>query len=185
MKRSLTPSYLPPLAILAFLAMVGCTPPARDPTPTPAGLSAASAPAKATIATPVAKTLERSQPTTKPMLPEKLILDGAVLKNSSSGWELEAEGMEALKQTLEKVRSFTPGLTIVVTGYSSSTGARRKNLIISRHRAEFVARTLTSMGVSPEKITVRSLGSSNPIADNATPTGRMKNQRVEIEFQKP
>ena len=32
-------------------------------------------------------------------------------------------------------------------------------------------------------ITVRGLGAENPIASNATKDGRLKNQRVEVEFQ--
>ena len=54
---------------------------------------------------------------------------------------------------------------------------------MSRQRAEFVAKTLASANVPREKITVRGLGAENPIASTAMKDGRLKNQRVEVEFE--
>lgn len=185
MKLPITATYLLPLGLLALLAMVGCTPTTKGPAPDSTSSSPALPPAQPAVSTSGAKTEERPLSTAKHALPEKVILDGTVLKSTPGGWKLDAQAMEALKQTIEKVRASAPGTSLVVTGYSSSTRTRGKNISVSRHRAEFVANTLTSMGIPREKITVRSLGSSNPIADNATPNGRMKNRRVEIEFQEP
>ncbi len=184
MNPTIVPSPLK-LVLLASLTMAGCAPPTTTPTQIPAASKKAPAPAPLTASTPDPERKEPTKPIVKPPLPEKVILDGSVLKNTNSGWKLDSQGMEILHRAADKMTSCGPGVIAVVSGYSSSTGARAKNIIISRHRAEFIAKILARMGVPPENITVKSLGSSKPVADNATHEGRLKNQRVEIEFQKP
>ena len=39
---------------------------------------------------------------------------------------------------------------------------------------------LLQIGVAPERISARGYGSSQPIADNATPEGQAQNRRVEL-----
>jgi outer membrane protein OmpA-like peptidoglycan-associated protein len=123
------------------------------------------------------------QPEVKPVLPAKVILDGSVLIYSPGGWRLEPSGRKAIQQIVDELHSLGPGFTLVVTGYSSSTGTAARKLALSKQRAEFVAKALTSAHVPHEMITVRGLGAENPIASNATKDGRLKNQRVEVEFQ--
>lgn len=72
----------------------------------------------------------------------------------------------------------------MVVGYSSNGGTQARLVALSRQRAEFVAGALASAGVPRARITVRGVGPENPIADNATREGRVKNQRVEVEFQR-
>ena len=50
----------------------------------------------------------------------------------------------------------------------------------SEERAEAVRAALVQSGVPANAIQVRAVGSSRPIASNATPTGRELNRRVEI-----
>ena len=51
---------------------------------------------------------------------------------------------------------------------------------ISAQRAEAVREILLSRGVSPGSVTSRGLGNSRPLTSNATESGRLENQRVEI-----
>jgi OOP family OmpA-OmpF porin len=126
-----------------------------------------------------------SQPETKPALPATVVLDGTVLKHTTSGWKLGPRGQTAIHQAAEWIRGHGPGATLVVTGYSSSTGTPAQNIAVSRHRAEFIAQALTKEGVSLAKITVQGRGAENAIANNATREGRLKNERVEVSFKKP
>jgi peptidoglycan-binding protein ArfA len=119
----------------------------------------------------------------KPVLPAKVILDGSSLIFSPDGWKLAPHGRKVIQQIVDELHSLGSGFKLVVTGYSSSTGTEARKLALSKQRAEFVAKALTSAHVPREKIIVRGLGSENPIASNATMDGRLKNQRVEVEFQ--
>ncbi|MCZ2100391.1 MAG: OmpA family protein [Chitinophagales bacterium] len=53
---------------------------------------------------------------------------------------------------------------------------------LSTARAKSVAEYLIGLGVSPEKIQFKGYGKMKPIADNRTPLGRSKNQRVELKI---
>lgn len=131
---------------------------------------------------PTPKDLERPLILPKALLPEKVIFDGTGLKFNSGKWELEPQNLKMLQDVVTKARSSGTIFIVLVSGYSSSTGSRARSITFSRRRANFVAKTLAAAGIQPEKITVKSYGPDNPIADNATWEGRQKNQRVEIEF---
>jgi OOP family OmpA-OmpF porin len=171
-------AVLVPAALLALLSVPGCKPAA--PAPTPAAAEAAPAPAPVPAA-PV-QAPEPPKPAEAP-LPDKVILDGTVLKSAGGVWKLEPAGLEAIQHAAQQARAFGHDLTVVVNGYSSSTGARAQNMAVSRQRANFVAKVLIREGIPAEKLTVKGLGPEHPVADNATREGRLKNQRVEIEFE--
>jgi OOP family OmpA-OmpF porin len=118
-------------------------------------------------------------------LPDKVILDGMVLKGLDGSWKLEPEGLKAIQDAVAKARAAVPGFTVVVSGHTSSTGTRAYNLAVSKRRAAFVAKALAKAGVPAGRITVRGLGPDHPLADNGTREGRLKNQRVEVEFLHP
>ena len=120
-------------------------------------------------------------PAPPPPHPAKLVLDGSVLMFRSGGWEQNPKGLKALHEAVAKARSAAFS-TVVVAGYSSSLGSRIRGISVSRHRAEFIAKSLAAAGITPKKITVKAFGSDSPVADNATQAGRLKNKRVEIEF---
>lgn len=69
-----------------------------------------------------------------------------------------------------------------VIGYTDSTGSADHNQRLSEQRAESVARYLESHGVLPQRLLVKGMGPTNPIATNATKEGRAQNRRVEIKL---
>jgi len=185
MRSPMAQSFPKPLAVLLILGGVSCTHVENAPqAPPPAVPVTTPVPAPPASPAPAPNPPESRQPAAQPSLPEKEILDNADLTFSPGGWTLTAEGNEAIQRIAGVLRSLGPGFALLVTGYSSSTGTRAQNLKVSRHRADFVAKALSSAGVPRDRITIRSLGSENPIASNATLKGRLKNQRVEVEFQK-
>jgi outer membrane protein OmpA-like peptidoglycan-associated protein len=45
-----------------------------------------------------------------------------------------------------------------------------------------VKQWLVEKGIAPERIQTRGAGSADPIADNKTPAGRVKNRRIEFKI---
>ncbi len=73
-----------------------------------------------------------------------------------------------------------PGLNLAIEGYTDTTGTAEFNMTLSQQRADTVRTFLITQGLSPDTITAKGLGESNPIADNSTAAGRKLNRRVEI-----
>ena len=72
--------------------------------------------------------------------------------------------------------------TVMVSGHTDSTGSAEYNLNLSRQRAQSVASYLQGQGVAASRFEVLGMGSSNPIASNASATGRAQNRRTEIKI---
>jgi outer membrane protein OmpA-like peptidoglycan-associated protein len=70
-----------------------------------------------------------------------------------------------------------------VVGHTDSSGSAEYNLDLSRQRAGSVARYLTSQQLDPNRFSVDGRGKSQPIASNATSSGKARNRRVEITIQ--
>lgn len=71
---------------------------------------------------------------------------------------------------------------INVYGYTDSTGSDSYNLELSHQRAISVATVLASQGVDQRRFYITGKGEADPIASNATETGRSQNRRVEIQL---
>jgi outer membrane protein OmpA-like peptidoglycan-associated protein len=71
----------------------------------------------------------------------------------------------------------------LVRGHTDNVGSNDYNLALSKRRADAVAKVLVDGGYPAEKIDAKGLGSSVPIAENATAEGRSKNRRVVIIVQ--
>ncbi len=78
-----------------------------------------------------------------------------------------------------------PDDRIRIAGYTDSTGSPARNEELSLHRAEAVRDLLASRGVNPRQMLVEGAGAARPIGDNATPTGRAANRRVELHIDVP
>lgn len=75
-----------------------------------------------------------------------------------------------------------PQTTILVAGYTDSTGPDDYNQRLSERRAANVKNTLVQRGVEAYRINAVGYGESNPIATNDTQAGRQMNRRVEIRI---
>ncbi len=69
---------------------------------------------------------------------------------------------------------------IQILGYTDSTGSIATNNALSLRRANSISNYLRIKGIDGNRIITDGLGSSNPIASNATAVGREQNRRVEI-----
>ena len=77
-----------------------------------------------------------------------------------------------------------PGRMATIEGYTDSSGGNDMNQALSERRAEAVKNALIDRGVAVNRIEARGLGESQPVATNATASGRQQNRRVEIVLSK-
>lgn len=79
-----------------------------------------------------------------------------------------------------------PTATALVIGYTDDRENAGPNRDLDRRRAEAVRDYLvTRHGIDPSRITVEGRGTSDPIGDNTTAEGRLRNRRVVIRLTLP
>ena len=77
------------------------------------------------------------------------------------------------------------GVRVTVVGHTDSTGSDAINEPLSRARAEAVRNYLGNRGVDSARVQVQGRGAQEPVASNATDSGRASNRRVEIFLSEP
>ena len=92
---------------------------------------------------------------------------------------LNAEGTRMV-QRLATVLQQNPKRTVLVEGYTDSTGSTQHNQELSERRATAVRDALQDLGVARTQVAVRGYGESYPVAPNDTASNRQLNRRVEI-----
>lgn len=94
-------------------------------------------------------------------------------------YQVEARFYPVLN-SVAKVLTHYDKTLVDVAGYTDSTGTASYNLQLSRKRAASVANYLAAQGVQPMRIQAIGYGENNPVASNATASGRSMNRRVTI-----
>ncbi|MEW6262148.1 MAG: OmpA family protein [Thermodesulfobacteriota bacterium] len=89
-----------------------------------------------------------------------------------------------VKQAAEVIKAH-PNLGVELVGHTDGIGGEEYNLSLGLKRAEAVRSLLIKFGVPANRLSVKSQGKTQPIADNATERGRAKNRRVEIRVWQP
>lgn len=84
--------------------------------------------------------------------------------------------IEDLARVLKKYED----TNILIEGHTDNTGTRSHNMTLSEQRAESVAYYLAMQNVASSRITKKGYGDEQPVADNATASGREQNRRVEV-----
>jgi len=110
----------------------------------------------------------------------------ATLKNSEAKFkfdsaELSAEAKGILDQFVQKLIEQNKGVFIEIQGHTDNTGTDEVNQALGQKRAEAVMMYLYKQHRIPlHRMSVVSMGSAMPIADNTNRDGRSQNRRVEI-----
>jgi OOP family OmpA-OmpF porin len=109
---------------------------------------------------------------------------------SKAIWKIEFESGKATfkagsQETLDDLlNQLSAGdMTIQIKGYTDNVGNDESNLALSNKRANAVKAWLSANApgtMTADRIKAIGYGGASPIADNATPTGRAQNRRVEI-----
>ena len=110
----------------------------------------------------------------------RLVMPGNITFRTDSA-DINA-GFYATLNSVAKVLNKYDNSTVMVMGFTDSTGADAHNQMLSQSRANAVAAYLQGQGVKSTRFEILAMGASNPIADNSTATGRQQNRRVEIKI---
>jgi len=98
----------------------------------------------------------------------------------TGGTKLTAGSGPALDE-MAKLLEENAQVRVRIVGYTDNVGKASRNQALSEKRAAAVAAALTERGVDQARLESLGRGAENPLSDNATPEGRAKNRRVEIE----
>jgi outer membrane protein OmpA-like peptidoglycan-associated protein/tetratricopeptide (TPR) repeat protein len=101
-----------------------------------------------------------------------------ILYNSNSA-DLQEDSKKVLEEFAKYLKE-NPKMIIEIQGHTDNVGSASGNQALSANRAFTVKATLESFGINGERIKARGYGSSRPIADNSSETGRAKNRRTEF-----
>jgi outer membrane protein OmpA-like peptidoglycan-associated protein len=96
---------------------------------------------------------------------------------------IKPESQLTLEEILAALKT-EPSLRLQVGGHTDSTNIDAYNLKLSQQRAEAVVKWLIEHGTATERLTAKGFGESQPVADNATATGRALNRRVEVSVMR-
>lgn len=106
-----------------------------------------------------------------------ILPEGVTFRTASS--VVDPAFRPALRAVSESLRQH-PGTTVRVVGHTDNVGTASYNNQLSQDRALAVARELIAAGTTASRISVAGRGFYEPIASNATASGRAQNRRVEI-----
>jgi outer membrane protein OmpA-like peptidoglycan-associated protein len=92
---------------------------------------------------------------------------------------LNSDGMQMAKR-LASILQGNQKRTVLIEGFTDSTGTAEHNQGLSERRAMAVRDVLLELGVASERVAFRGYGESHPVAANDTAQNRQLNRRVEI-----
>ncbi len=81
------------------------------------------------------------------------------------------------------VMTQNPQVTMIIDGYTDSTGDPNSNLLLSQARASAVVSYFASRGIDPGRFVPIGHGSADPVASNDTEEGRAQNRRIEVTLE--
>ncbi|TLM69339.1 MAG: DUF3187 family protein [Deltaproteobacteria bacterium] len=94
---------------------------------------------------------------------------------------LSMEGREFLAMIAEELRQTTGRYVIRIEGYMDNVGSEEYNRKLSYERAVTAGSVLVlKNGLDPHSIFVKGYGEAKPAADNTSPEGRSRNNRLEL-----
>lgn len=92
---------------------------------------------------------------------------------------LKPAGLRMVDQLVEVLKA-DPQRTVLVEGFTDSTGADAYNQTLSTERSDAVRVALLRQGIASTRVASRGYGKANPVGSNDTAAGRQMNRRVEI-----
>ena len=93
--------------------------------------------------------------------------------------DLKASSMDMMMQLAQYLQEY-PDRTVMIEGFTDSSGSAAFNMDLSMRRAQSVRDALVLRNVTSDRIRIRGFGEKFPVASNNTAYGRQQNRRVEI-----
>ena len=106
-----------------------------------------------------------------------IVLDDLIYRSGSA--DLGPGPFESLSALANFLKD-TPSSSIILVGHSDAIGELRKNIELSRNRAQAVVdRLIKDYGIDQSRISAQGIGFLSPKTNNSTEKSRKKNRRVE------
>jgi OmpA-OmpF porin, OOP family len=119
-----------------------------------------------------------------PIVDNKIILPGELEFEKSSAEIKETEESIAILNDLQKIMKENPQITkLRIEGHTDGRGRPKKNMKLSKDRADSVAKWLTDHEIDAARLTTVGFGDKKPLVDNDTPEHRAMNRRTEFHLQ--
>jgi chemotaxis protein MotB len=107
----------------------------------------------------------------------------------SGSWQMRPQGQKIIADFAKKLAP-TQQNHLMVSGYTDNApigpALRQQgvtsNQELSQKRADAVMQYLISQGVTPDLVSAKGFGETNPVAPNDTAQGRAQNRRVELSL---
>ncbi|MCC5793469.1 MAG: OmpA family protein [Chromatiales bacterium] len=93
--------------------------------------------------------------------------------------DIKAGATSNLVKLAEFLRQY-PERGVVIEGHTDNVGSAAYNQALSERRADAVKSWLMQQGIASRRMVTSGKGLHQPVADNATATGRQLNRRVEV-----
>ena len=87
---------------------------------------------------------------------------------------------QVLQVMVENMRRDVPDVRLTVLGHTDATGSERQNAALSQARATTVMQIMAASGANLGQLSAVAIGSAQPVAPNASASGRARNRRVEF-----
>jgi len=94
-------------------------------------------------------------------------------------WYIDAEQSVELSQWLEGFPDIK-NYSISIHGHTDDIGSVAYNQMLARRRCQATLRKLLEEGIPRDIIHIEEFGENNPVYDNATWEGKLKNRRVDV-----
>ena len=111
-------------------------------------------------------------------------LNDSVFNFASDSAEVPESMEPFLKTAAARLKQLKAGHVLEIAGYTDNTGDAALNLALSQKRAEAVREALIKYGADPDMLVAKGYGEADPIANNDTAEGRLKNRRIEYHVVK-
>jgi OmpA-OmpF porin, OOP family len=111
-------------------------------------------------------------------------LNDSVFSFASDSAEVPESMEPFLKTAAADLKQLKAGHVLEIAGYTDNTGDASLNLALSQKRAESVREALIKYGAASDMLVAKGYGEANPIANNDTAEGRLKNRRIEYHVVK-
>lgn len=111
----------------------------------------------------------------------------SVVSQGTIQFERESATIDPVsKPTLDQlIRTISgcPTVRIVIEGHTDDQGSPDRNLPLSERRAQALLDYFVRGGIDPSRLTAIGYGGTRPVAENVSPAGRAKNNRVSFDFK--
>ena len=111
--------------------------------------------------------------------PKSFVLDNCTFESGKAN--LKPEAFAVLNELVEYLNR-KDDERIEIGGHTDNVGKAEANMILSTNRANTVREYLITKGISPERVSSKGYGLTEPVAENDSAEGRQMNRRTEVKI---